>query len=84
MAPQLKATAALRKGRKARAATKTRQSQKQRHKESLNEDSEIEMFQIFPSGLWELEWCHTDGAWAALVPKLDSNGAKEAGKDAPT
>ena len=40
------------------------------------------MFQIFSSGLWELEWCHIDGAWAALVPKLDSNGAKEAGRDA--
>ena len=50
----------------------------------FNEENEIDMFQIFPSGPWELEWCHTDGAWAALVPKLDSNGAKEAGRDAPT
>ena len=41
------------------------------------------MFRTFPSGHWDLGWCHIHGAWAALVSRLDRNGAKEAGKDVP-
>ena len=45
--------------------------------------TQIEMFRIFPSGHWELGWRHIQGAWAALVPRLDGNGDKEAGKGVP-
>jgi hypothetical protein len=41
------------------------------------------MFWIIPSGHWKLGWCHIHGVWAALVSRLDGNGAKETPEDVP-